>query len=227
MLSRSTIETKWSSSTYLGFCIQNTQAVLSKAPKIVTEQPLASSSAEPSNKYCCLCATLSKEWCRAGRKQERGSGEESRTEAGGSWGRGMWTYASNQRISDWQYQIKQMSTERCRIFLGENTAQKTLLWTKSCIRGQKMCCSWNRSECNFHHSISYWDYFLDLKITAFCQHKVKQATKQVFPTLSICSGWFMIILDFLIHLLLEVNIFPFMCCCLIISGWTFWDFWQI
>lgn len=39
---------------HLDFCIQNTQAALSKAPAVTAEQPLACSGAEAGSEYCCV-----------------------------------------------------------------------------------------------------------------------------------------------------------------------------
>lgn len=234
VLSRSTIETKWSSSRYLGFCFQNTQAALSKAPKVITEQPLGSSSAEPSSKYCCLCTTLSKEVVQSRKKtgeavgKKAGQKQEEAEELGCEH-----TLQNRELVIDNTKSNKCVSTERYRTFLGENTTQKTPLWTDSCIWGQKACCSWNRSECNFHHSISYWDYSLGLNITLPTLQpsaKIKwnrQQSRYFLHRGFVLADLWSFLIFFLIYILLKVNIFPFMCFCLIINGWTFWDFWQI
>lgn len=61
-----------------------------KAPKVITEQPLASSSAEPSSEYCWLYTTLSKKVVQSsektgekqwGRKQDRRSRKLRKTDA--------------------------------------------------------------------------------------------------------------------------------------------------
>lgn len=107
-------------------------------------------------------------WCRAGenRGQQWQRKQEEPEEEGCEH-----TLQSRELVIDNTKSNRYMPSERCRILLDENPTQKTPSWTKSCMWEQNICCSWNRSECNFHQSISYWDYSLGLKITAFCQDK--------------------------------------------------------
>lgn len=83
-----------------------TWAALSKVAKITTEQPLASFSAKHSNKYCCLCTTLSKKVVQS--RKKAGQKQEKAEEVGREH-----VLRCRELATDNTKSIKCVSTERC------------------------------------------------------------------------------------------------------------------